>query len=108
LGVGGGGKAALRVHDGPVPAALSRLKTTATTRVRSMGVRRASRTIVIADTDLEHECCCRSDSSYACPLGRSLPRVGPSSGLQMPDNLFEQSTTPRQSHSSAHQSFSAA
>ena len=41
--------------------------------------------------NLEHECRCRSDCSYACPLGRSLPRVGPSSGLQMPDNLFEQS-----------------
>jgi hypothetical protein len=32
-----------------------------------------------------------SDSSYACPLGRSLPRVGPSASFQMPDDLFEQS-----------------
>jgi hypothetical protein len=41
--------------------------------------------------NLEHEGRGGSDSSYACPLGRSLPRVGPSSSLQMPDNLFEQS-----------------
>jgi hypothetical protein len=41
--------------------------------------------------NLEHESRGGSDSSYACPLGRSLPPVGPSSSLQMPDNLFEQS-----------------
>jgi hypothetical protein len=41
--------------------------------------------------NLEHECRGGSNSGNACPLGRSLPRVGPSFSLQMPDNLVEQS-----------------